>query len=149
MREILFKAKRVDSGEWVEFYSIIQLRDIDGNVVAVAIIPSGTIASRLESLVDVIPETVCQFIGKRDRNGRRIFDGDEVACHKHGVVTEEHIRGFVKWGEYTMQFPEYDHNGYYNGHGPYFDNEHIYERMLVEDVILTGRNIHETTGEIK
>lgn len=141
MREILFKAKRVDNGEWVEGFYVSwshmngvgyeYVHAIQGDHVPVL----------------VIPETVCQFIGKRDRNGRRIFDGDEVACHKHGVVTEEHIRGFVKWGEYTMQHPGYEHNEYYSGYGPFIDGEYIYNLILVEDVVLTGRNIHDTTGE--
>ena len=69
MREILFKGKRTDNGEWVEgFY----YNDLWGDN-AHYIIYDGTD-------YEVIPETVGQYTGLEDKNGKSIFEGDIVYC---------------------------------------------------------------------
>ena len=79
-REILFKAKRLDNGEWVE-----------GNIVAVPedadFMPGAYILQRLVSaradpptkgimlggFFEVDPATVCEYTGLTDKNGKKIF----------------------------------------------------------------------------
>ena len=78
MREILFKAKRIDSGEWVEGYLM------DENYINLPY-TDYSVGGRFDEEIEIYPETVCQYTGLTDKNGRKIFEGDIVKTNQYGV----------------------------------------------------------------
>jgi uncharacterized phage protein (TIGR01671 family) len=89
-REILFKGKRIDTGEWVYGYYVFQRKrtggfgqqltehDHDRHLIC---------SSKLGQCAEVDATTVCQYIGRNDKNGKRIFSGDLVKlCDTNPVI---------------------------------------------------------------
>ena len=71
-REILFRAIAIHGNEWV-FGNYIHSKRMSGRSCEYRIVNQDT---GLES--DIIPETLGQFTGLLDKNGKMIFEGDKV-----------------------------------------------------------------------
>ena len=131
MREILFRGKRTDNGEWIEgFYSAEEYNPYIGKI---EYIPRIQIIGKCVSL-GVIPETVGQYTGLTDKNGKRIFEGDIVKCVSDGE------QAVISWLKYFACFG-LSFDGWCCG----FDN---YDDNLPSDFEVIG-NIHDNPEILK
>ena len=90
-REILFKAKRKDNGEWVEgYYFGVGEKHM---ILNFSTDESGT----YHNMYEIDPETLCQYTGLTDKNGNKIWEND--------IVTEDwrNEKGIVRFGEFEAQ----------------------------------------------
>jgi uncharacterized phage protein (TIGR01671 family) len=126
MREIKFRGKRIDKHEWVyglliecEYGSAItgkkSLYHIDG-------------AEWNFDMVIIEPETIGQFTGLHDKNGKEIYEGDlisEDGSKPYEVVWQYHS---VQWiMQYTGEGKTYRHMAYDYAQQQYEVIGNIYE----------------------
>lgn len=77
MREILFKAKRIDNGEWVKgYYTECKGKTFIGLDISIGIDIFEVFCTPVIRWLEVDPETLCQFTGLCDKNGNKIWEND-------------------------------------------------------------------------
>lgn len=96
MRQIKFKAKCLDNGEWVEGYFY---KECD-NTYIIKDRQSDSMLNRNETIL-VDPSTVCQFTGLKDSEGNEIWEGDILEGESKSEVV------YTK-GTFTISFIGYN-----------------------------------------
>lgn len=105
MREILFRGKRKDNGEWAEGH----LHVTHKGTYEIGYYSAATNIERLIYIVD--PNTVGQFTGLLDKNGKRIFEGDILGSHYDDLYPDDVTVEMVEWfrnGWHIRQAGDYD-----------------------------------------
>lgn len=116
MREILFRGKRVDNGEWVEGYYVKATHHWHEHGVHEDWIVGGASQNggwfTVNNRYAVVAETVGQFTGVIDRNDNKIFEGDIVDAWN--CCGEKHVVGKpVGWSKLFCSWESGDCNGMY------------------------------------
>ena len=95
-REILFRAKRKDNGEWIEgllihigMYSFNDIEDIYVEYVLGI--------QHLDKSYEINPSTLCQFTGLLDENQKKIWENDIVSAIFRTSYDMYSLTGIVQW----------------------------------------------------
>jgi uncharacterized phage protein (TIGR01671 family) len=92
MREILFKGKRIDNGEWVVGQYVNTCYPGNGKETGnfIVVYPN--------EYHEIYTSTLCQFTGLCDKNGKKIWENDILMAHLDESYPEDAAYEAIQWG---------------------------------------------------
>ena len=123
MREILFKAKRIDNGEWVEGYYLSDNRPNGSHFLV-------CYCKYEEKTYEIDPSTICQYTGLTDKHGQKIWENDVayMRCNGlsgYGKVIYENGCFWIDDKKRGRKYPFSNHDVKYRVDGNIFDNPEL------------------------
>ena len=135
MREILFRGKREDNGQWVIGF-LSKTRGLDNKLhICIDYEEKGLMCSSI-----VVPSTVGQYTGLTDKNGKKIFEGD-ILKRKHKELVNHSQKMTVNYIPYKACFSAVD----IGGGNVTFISDYINNKYELEVI----GNIHENKELLK
>lgn len=112
MREVLYRGKRIDNGEWV--YGGVCQSETWTEILSVKDIAGDSYTPDTSEIIEyeVVPETVGQYIGLCDVSGVKVFEGDIVEVYTEDeraqvVFDQESARYNLEFSTFVADFDSY------------------------------------------